>query len=173
MATTSTDGLTTLYRSPDDDIKGILDALPAAALRGCHLEIYGFTDEILVQGLNAAADRGCQNYVMNDRSQSQGPKDHDALVSLAQHSPNNHTKVVESVDGLIDHLKVLMVDCDGPILESSLVFFGSYNFSDSAEKQDNFACVSKDPNIIAAFKAKFDEDWLQNKQLAAWQIQPS
>lgn len=166
---TSQDGLTTFYRSPDDDIKDVLDRLPIAAARSIHAEIYGFTDLQLVDAMNAAAERGCQNYVMNDHSQSLGPKDHAALLALVHWSPNNHVKVVESLTGAIDHLKVFMVDVDGPPAPTTCVLAGSYNFSDGAEKQDNFAFLSKDPAILGFFKAKFDEDWAKNEQRPEWQ----
>lgn len=166
-----------VHYSPDDDIKGVLDALPDAAQRSVDVEIYGLTDLALITGLIAAANRGVDVQVMNDRSQASGPADKHALQMLTDAGAVNGkiaVRVVESEHGAIDHLKLLIVDgVDGALADTSSVFYGSYNFSDGAQKQDNIAVYTNDPGEVAQAMAKFGHDWFHNKQDAAWQIAPT
>jgi phosphatidylserine/phosphatidylglycerophosphate/cardiolipin synthase-like enzyme len=176
---------TVLY-TPGDDAKSVVDALPTTALKSVLVEIYGLTDLALVGNIIGAANRGVSVRVMNDRSQSAGPADKHALQMLADAGAVNGNiaiKIVESELGAIDHLKLIIIDdVDGALADTSAVAYGSYNFSGNAEpgkrpagaqSQDNVLCVTNDPGEVAQAIAKFEHDWLHNKQQEAWQIHPT
>ena len=157
--------------SPDDDVKAALDALPSSATVSLDIEIYGLTDMVLIANVIAFARKGGHVRVMNDRSQSAGPADKKALQALVDAGLESiAVKVVESTHGAIDHQKVAIIDGEnGALDDASSVWYGSYNFSDSAEKQDNTAVWTNDPGEVATFQAKFDNDWTNNKALPEWQ----
>lgn len=168
------------HYSPEDNVRALLDSIPTYAKHSIDVEIYGFTDLILVQALRAAAYKGCVIRVMNDRSQAAGATDHAALLALNLPLASTGAgvgsitiKIVESTRGQIDHNKMMIVDgMDGPLSDSSSVLKGSYNFSSSAQDQDNFVEWSNDPGKVAAALAKFEDDWTNNKQDPSWQLKP-
>ena len=160
------------HYTPEDDVKGLVDGLPDHATKSVDVEIYGLTDIVLVNGLIQAHRRGVRVRVMNDRTQSAGPRDHEALQMLVDAGVT--VKVVESVHGAIDHLKNIIIDADdGPLADTSSVLYGSYNFSAASQKQDNLACWTNDPGEVEQAIKKFELDWDRNRQEESWQIRPS
>lgn len=158
-----------VHYSPEDNVKALLDALPAKAMRSLDCEIYGLTDMDLVQAMIVAKNRGVTVRVMADRSQSSGPAGHAACQALVNGGVN--LKIVESSKGKIDHLKQLIVDgADGAAADSSSVLKGSYNFSDGAESQDNFIDWTNDPGEVQQAMDKFEDDWQHNEQRPEWQL---
>lgn len=171
----------TILFSPEDDVKAALDRLPNTATVSLDIEIYGLTDMVLIQNVLTFAQQGGHVRVMNDRSQSAGKADKAALQALADAGAvlaadrnaqgSIAVKVVESTHGAIDHQKVAIVDGEkGALDDSSSVWYGSYNFSDSAQRQDNTAVWTNDPGEVATFQAKFDRDWSKNPCKPEWQI---
>lgn len=160
------------YYSPEDNIKAVLDELPATATRSIEVEIYGLTDLAFIGALIVAAHRGVEVKAMNDRTQSAGPADHRALQLLVDAGIT--VKIVRSTHGAIDHLKLCIIDgAAGALDDASSVFYGSYNFSDSAEREDNIAVWSNDPGEVAQAMAKWEADWQHNEQRQEWQLVPS
>jgi hypothetical protein len=51
--------------------------------------------------------------------------------------------------------------------------YGSYNFSASAQKQDNIAVYTNDPGEVQQAMDKFAHDWDANEQKTEWQITPT
>ena len=152
--------------SPGDDIKSLLDSIPSYAKSSIDVEIYGFTDMELVATLISAKQRGVLVRINADRSQAAGASDNLALQKCVD--AGLVVKVTESTRGAIDHLKMLIVD---PLSdETGSVLKGSYNFSNSAEQQDNFVEWSNDPGKVSQALAKFEDDWVHNKQDPAWQL---
>lgn len=161
--------------TPGDDVKSTLDALPNGAARSIDIEIYGLTDVLMIEAVIAAAKRGVHVRVNNDRTQSSGRADKAALQMLVDAGlPSIEVRVTESERGAIDHLKLLILDGeDGAMADSSTVAYGSYNFSDGAQQQDNVLAVTNDPGEVQQAMDKFDHDWDHNIQKPDWQIQPS
>ncbi|MDG6937787.1 MAG: hypothetical protein JRN42_04510 [Nitrososphaerota archaeon] len=160
------------YFTPEDDVKSVVDGLPASASRSLDVEIYGLTDMVLVGRIAEAADRGVAVRVMNDRSQAAGPADARALRVLAQ-AKGVEVRVVESERRRIDHMKAMVVDgALGAVDGGSSVAWGSYNFSDGAQDQDNALRHTNDAGEVARFMAKFDHDWADNVAKPEWQVQP-
>lgn len=164
-----------VYFSPDDDIAAVLHALPGHATRSLDIECYSFTDPDLVASILDAARRGVAVRVLADRSQSTGAAGHAALQALVDaRLPNVTVRIAESERGAIDHLKMLIVDgVAGALADESSVASGSYNLSRSAQDQDNSFAWLNDPGEVAQAQAKFDRDWRVNRQLPAWQLQPT
>jgi len=166
-----------VYYSPGDDIKSVLDALPNQAQRSLAIEIYGLTDLVLAANVIAASNRGVKVRVMNDRSQSAGPADRKVLqmlVDAGSVNGNIEAKVVESERGAIDHLKLIVVDPDdGALADTSGVGYGSYNFSDGAQRQDNIYVYTNDPGEVAQAIEKFEHDWQHNTCKPEWQVTPT
>ena len=159
------------YFTPEDDVKHVVDTLPTRAMKSLDIEIYGLTDMALVDAVISAAGRGVKVRVMNDRSQAAGKYDQQALQAMAKVSGIT-IRIVESVHGAIDHLKNIIIDGeDGAASDTSFVGMGSYNFSDGAQKQDNFFHLSNDPGLVAQAMAKFELDWKENISKPEWQMQ--
>ena len=165
------------HYSPGDDIKSVLDALPATARRSLDIEIFGLTDLVLITNVIAAANRGVLVRVMNDHTQESGPADKHAVQLLVDAGAvNGHiaVKVGSSEHGAIDHLKNLIIDgADGALADTSGVFYGSYNFSDTAQKQDNLAVFTNDPGEVQQALDKFNHDWQYNHCKPEWQPKPT
>ncbi len=161
-----------VYFTPEDDVKAIVDHLPEQATFSLDLEIYGLTDMDLITTIITAHQRNIKVRVMNDRSQAAGPHDHVAVQALVDAGVT--VKIVESEKGAIDHLKNIIIDGEmGALDNNSSVFYGSYNFSRNAGKQDNFAIWTNHPSEVAHAQAKFEHDWVANRQENNWQVLPS
>ena len=162
------------HYTPGDDVKTILDALPLTAQHSLDVEIFGLTDVVLVTNIIAAANRGVVVRVMNDHTQESGPADKHAVQLLVDAGAVNGritVKVGSSEHGAIDHLKNLILDgVDGALADTSGVFYGSYNFSDSAQKQDNLAVFTNDPGEVQQALDKFNHDWQYNHCKPEWQV---
>lgn len=158
-------------------MKSILDALPQTAQHSIDVEIFGLTDVVLITNIIAAANRGVLVRVMNDHTQESGPADKHAvqlLVDAGSVNGNITVKVGASEHGAIDHLKNLIIDgVDGAMADTSGVFYGSYNFSDSAQKQDNLAVFTNDPGEVQQALDKFNHDWQFNHCKPEWQPTPT
>lgn len=158
-------------------MKTILDALPTTAQHSLDCEIFGLTDVVLITNMIAAANRGVVVRVMNDHTQETGPADRHAVQLLVDAGAVNGritVKVGSSEHGAIDHLKNLILDgADGALADTSGVFYGSYNFSDSAQKQDNLAVFTNDPGEVQQALDKFNHDWEFNHCKPEWQVQPT
>jgi phosphatidylserine/phosphatidylglycerophosphate/cardiolipin synthase-like enzyme len=167
-----------VYYTPEDDVKSVLDRLPGTARRSIAVEIYGFTDQVFADGLIAAARRGVWVRVLNDRTQAAGPHDRAVLQRLVDTAAAEQlpiaVRVVESERGAIDHLKLVLIDDEaGALDDASSVAYGSYNFTDSAQRQDNVFVWTNDPGECARAFAKFEHDWEHNIARPEWQIQAS
>lgn len=160
--------------TPEDDVKTLVDTLPSHATVSLDIEIYSFTDFILVNSIQAAAARGVHIRINGDHSQLLDSYDRNALQHLINlSSPNISIRITESERGAIDHLKMIIVDgTNGPLSDSSSVLLGSYNFSDSAQKQDNVVIWTNDPGRVAQAQTKFNHDWEHNIQKPEWQLVP-
>lgn len=107
---------------------------------------------------------------MTDRSQSEGVAQRGVLEKLA--AAGIPVRIVESTHGALDHQKVLIIDgALGPLHAESVVAYGSFNFSQSAQLQDNVLVVTNHAEEVAAFLEKFERDWAENIQKPEWQIE--
>lgn len=161
-----------VYYSPEEPIDQVLVAMPARATASIDVECYGFTLPLLVSNLIAAHQRGVWVRVMNDRSQSAGAADHHALQLLVD--AGIEVRVVESRSGAIDHLKNIVIDGrKGAADDGSFVGQGSFNFSSSAQGENNFMLVTNDPGVTWKAMQIFEDHWQHNPQRPEWQVAPT
>lgn len=166
----------TLY-TPGDDVKSVIDALPLTAKHSLDCEMFGLTDLAFVANVVTAANNGVVVRVFNDRRQAGGPADKHALQILVDAGAVNgriRVKVGSSEHGNLDHLKNTIIDgADGALADTSALATGSYNLSNSSQRQDNIFIYTNDPGEVQQALDKFDWDWEHNEQAEAWQVQPT
>ncbi len=153
------------YFAPYDDVPTALVGLVNGALRSIHIDIYGLTYPPLMDALIAAHQRGVTVNIVADHTQAEGRAEKPQLQRLVD--AGIAVLVGTSSRGAIDHSKYVVVD-------TNVVGFGSFNFSASAEAQDNTFSVRSDAGLVSAFLT----NWQQVHDDAAgkhpeWQVQPS
>jgi phosphatidylserine/phosphatidylglycerophosphate/cardiolipin synthase-like enzyme len=153
------------YFAPYDDVEQALVGLVNGATTSIHIDIYGLTYAPLMDALIAAHQRGVTVNVVADHSQAEGTAERPQLQRLVD--AGIAVLVGTSSRGAIDHSKYVVVDI-------SLVGFGSFNFSASAQLQDNTFSVRSDAGLVQAFLS----NWTHVHDDAAgkhpeWQVQPS
>lgn len=149
-----------LFFSPGDDARAQLVAFVRQARRSVHLNVYGISDQEVVDALLDRHRSGCAVSVVCDRTQASGPADRVALQQLVD--AGVEVVVTTSPTGAIDHEKVAIVDVvDGVMSDTSAVWYGSYNFSASAQRQRNYGSSDNDPSVVAQFWADWQasHDW--------------
>jgi phosphatidylserine/phosphatidylglycerophosphate/cardiolipin synthase-like enzyme len=116
------------------------------------MQCYGLSDPNIVDAMIVlhAASKHVAGLV--DKTQAGGPADRIQLPRLT--TVGIEMLITSAPTGAIDHEKVMIRD-------RSSVWFGSYNFSVSAQKQRNYAYVTDDPEIVALFLADWQtsHDW--------------
>lgn len=131
------------YFSPQQNIEqAIIDNL-SEAKRYVHLSLYGITNGRLADKLLELHDRGVEVVVCLDRLQSMGK--HDLNSDLAE----GGIRVVIKKSGALEHNKFVIID-------GERVLMGSWNWSESARKQDNSYVVIYDcPEEVVKFEDAF------------------
>lgn len=156
--------------APYDDVATAVVALARSATASIHIDIYGFTYGPLMDALIAQHAAGVRIAIVADHTQAAGPAERVALQRLVDAGID--VLVGTSSRGAIDHSKYLVIDGDlGAAAPESCVGFGSFNFSESATKQDNTFSVRSDAGLVQAFM----ENWQRVHDDAAgkhpeWQI---
>jgi PLD-like domain len=132
--------------SPGQDIRTVAAAFVAATQTEILVNCYGLSDPGIVDALLALRAAGKHVSVVVDKTQAGGPADVPQLARLT--AAGIEVVITSSPTGAIDHEKVMVRD-------RSTTWWGSYNFSQSAQKQRNYAEQDDDPAIVAQFLA----DW--------------
>jgi phosphatidylserine/phosphatidylglycerophosphate/cardiolipin synthase-like enzyme len=159
--------------APYDDVPAALVSLASSAGHSIHIDIYGFTYAPLMDALISARQRGVAVRVVADHTQAEGTAEKPQLQRLVD--AGIEVLVGTSSRGAIDHSKYILVDADlGAAAPESCVGYGSFNFSASAESQDNTFSIRSDAGLVAAFLA----NWQRVHDDAAgkhpeWQLEPS
>lgn len=134
------------YFAPYDDVSGALVRLAGEASRSIHIDVYGFTYVPLMDELIAAHKAGVAVNVVADHSQAEGTAEKPQLQRLVDAGID--VLIGTSSRGAIDHSKYIVID-------GAIVGFGSFNFSASAESQDNTFSIRSDAGLVAAFLANW------------------
>lgn len=131
------------YFSPKDNIEQvILDDL-SKAKKSVHLSLYGITNQPLADKLIELQKAGVDVILCEDKLQSSGP--HDLHADFEK----NGIKVAIKKTGTLEHNKFVIID-------NTIVIMGSWNWSDSAQKQDNSDVVIMDcPDQVKKFEDAF------------------
>lgn len=142
----------TLLLSPGQDIKSAAAAFAVSAQSELLVNCYGLSDVAIVGALIALNLAGKRVVVVVDRTQAGGPADQAQLPKLV--AAGIEVVITTSPTGAIDHEKVMVRD-------RSVVWYGSYNFSASAQSQRNYAVTDDDPAFVVPFLADWQAsyDW--------------
>lgn len=162
----------TLWFSPGDDARDQLVAFIRQARRSVHLNVYGLADPEVTDALLDRHAAGAVVSVVCDHTQASGPADRAQLQRLVD--AGVELVITTSPTGAIDHEKVALIDVvDGVMADTSAVWYGSYNFSQSAQKQRNYGEADNDPSVVA----RFWSDWQASHDFGVahhpeWQLAP-
>lgn len=129
--------------SPYDKVDEAIHVQLKQASRTVHCSLYGITNLRLANDLIAAKKRGADVGVGLDKTQASGQHDlHDKL--------RNAGILVEIKPvGVLEHNKFCVID-------GAMVIMGSWNWSNSAQKQDNSDVIIADcPQVAHAFEAAY------------------
>lgn len=131
------------YFSPQQDIEQVvLDSL-SGAKRYVHLSLYGITNRRLADKLLELHARGVEVIVCLDKLQSKGK--YDLHGDLAK----GGIPVIIKRTRTLEHNKFAVID-------GQRVLMGSWNWSKSAQRQDNSDVVLYDcPDEVEKFNAEF------------------
>ena len=130
------------YFTPYDDAQTPLIDLLNSATKKIRLADYSFNLEPVVQVLIAKHNAGIDVQLVLDKSQAAGKTE---VPEIEQLKTANVPMVIGSSDkGKIMHLKVVVVD-------DEFVGSGSYNFTGTAELEDNFFDVEASQERAIAF----------------------
>ena len=150
--------------APSDDVVPVLVGLINSATSQIRIAIYSIDHTDVIDALLAAVARGVAVSILADHSQSEGTYERPQLQRLVDGGCS--LVIGESSDGQILHSKYVVID-------SSLVGFGSFNFTFSAQKEDNTFSVRSDAALVGAFTANWQgmSDYLTGPGLHVdWQI---
>jgi phosphatidylserine/phosphatidylglycerophosphate/cardiolipin synthase-like enzyme len=129
--------------SPYDKIDDAIHAQLGQATQSIHCSLFGITNLRLTNDLIAAKQRGVDVGVGLDRRQSEGT--HDLHEKLKAEGILVEVKPVYT----LEHNKFC-------VLDGATVIMGSWNWSNSAQKQDNSDVIITDcPSAAQAFEAAY------------------
>jgi phosphatidylserine/phosphatidylglycerophosphate/cardiolipin synthase-like enzyme len=128
--------------APYDDVSSALVELANEATQSIHIDVYGFTFIPLMDALIAKHQAGITVNVVADHSQAEGTAELPQLQRLV--NAGIDVLIGTSSRGAIDHSKYIVID-------SLVVGYGSFNFSLSAESQDNTFSIRSDQGLVQAF----------------------
>jgi phosphatidylserine/phosphatidylglycerophosphate/cardiolipin synthase-like enzyme len=129
--------------SPYDKIDDAIHSQLTQATQSIHCSLYGITNLRLANDLIDAKNRGADVGVGLDKKQSKGTHDlHEKLRA------EGVLVVIKPVYAL-EHNKFCVID-------GAIVIMGSWNWSNSAQKQDNSnVIITECPDVIQAFEAAY------------------
>jgi phosphatidylserine/phosphatidylglycerophosphate/cardiolipin synthase-like enzyme len=131
------------YFSPYDNIEGIVINRLSGAQHSVHCSLYGITNVKITNTLKTLLDQSVEVKLCLDKTQSAGK--HDTHQQLA----DDGAEVVIKKSGVLEHNKFCVID-------NAMVMMGSWNYSNSAQKQDNSMVVlSGCDEIVKQFEAAF------------------
>ena len=131
-----------LYLTPYDDAQAPLLELLNSAQKKIRLADYSFNLEPVVQILIEKYKSGVDVQLVLDKSQAGGKTEVPEITQLKE--ANVPMKIGSSSKGKIMHLKVVIVD-------DQIVGSGSYNFTGTADLEDNFFDVESNQERAQAF----------------------
>lgn len=141
------------FMTPYDDAQTALVNLLQGATKKIRIADYSFNLEPVVQILIQKFQSGVDVQVVLDKSQSKGKTEVPEVTQLQQ--AGVPLAIGSSDKGKIMHLKVAIVD-------DSIVGSGSYNFTGTAELEDNFFDVEHSVERAQAFTDYWQKvhDWI-------------
>jgi len=133
-----------VYFSPYDNVETVVLRELGVAKKSIHASLYGIDNQQIADVLEAKAKAGVEVEIGEDKLQASGKHDLHAELMKAG------VKVVVKPKGVLEHNKFAIID-------GSTVVMGSWNWSKSAQKQDNSDVIFKYcPTIALEFETAFD-----------------
>src|SRR5215469_4382786 len=138
----------TVYVSPEEDVTTPFLAFVAGAQKSVHISIFGFHIPALTDTLIERHHAGVDVSLIFDHSQAQGTAEAPELVKLLQ-AGVPFLIGTSWVNGQLLHSKVCVVD-------EEWVEDGSWNYSESASKQDNTFRITHSSQLAHFYLRNFD-----------------
>lgn len=126
------------FCSPYDDIQSQLVALLQSAKTECLVAVYTLNSPVLVNTLIDLHKRGVDVEVITDSTQAAGKHEAEALGYLRGNGIP--VFVGKSKFHQIMHVKMAIID-------NTSVAYGSYNWTDVANRQDNTLTIENNPQL--------------------------
>ena len=138
-----------VYFSPNGNVRtNIIKAIDKTT-SSIDLAIFDLTSQDIQLALEKAKNRGVKIRIIADSRQAKGK--HSVVRTLVDESFN--IKITHGVSGGIMHNKFCIFD-------KKLLFTGSYNWTDNAEKHNyENALFLNSPEIIKEYQKEFDKIW--------------
>ena len=131
--------------SPYDEVGEAIHAQLQGANKSIHCSLYGISNLRLAEDLIAAKNRGADVGVGLDKIQAAGKNDLHAVLQDAG------ILVEVKLVAILEHNKFCVID-------GATVIMGSWNWSHSAQKQDNSDVIITDcPKVAEAFEAAYQQ----------------
>jgi phosphatidylserine/phosphatidylglycerophosphate/cardiolipin synthase-like enzyme len=147
-------GMSTPYFSPYDDCERICITQLDHATKEVLISCYGLENKAIAKELRKLRRRHVAVRICVDKTQSAGKADQTHLLK------RTGIEVVVKPEHVLEHNKFVVID-------GRTVLTGSYNFSGSAEKQDNnLVVITGEPAVTAKYKAA----WLRIHNRDASQV---
>jgi phosphatidylserine/phosphatidylglycerophosphate/cardiolipin synthase-like enzyme len=139
------------YFSPYDDIEGLIADKLKVAGESIRCSLYGITNSRITEVLIDRVSSGIDMKLCLDKTQSAGK--HSTHKELKEAG----AEVVIKKIGILEHNKFCVID-------NKTVIMGSWNFSNSAQKQDNsIAVISGCSNVVNKFEKAFMRIYRRDK----------
>jgi phosphatidylserine/phosphatidylglycerophosphate/cardiolipin synthase-like enzyme len=134
--------------TPQEKLSEVVVNRLKKAHESVYLSVYGIQNQLIADALIQLHQRGVVVQVNVDKLQATGRT--SKVAYLRAHG----VPVLVKKASVPEHNKFLIVDYGRP---EAFVLMGSWNFSNSADKQDNSAAIlSECPGVIESFKQTFD-----------------
>ncbi len=135
------------YFSPFDNIEDAVHAKLLLSKKSVHCSLFGISNEQLAQDLVTLKKKGIEVFVAEDKKQ--------AALNADKHTflKENGVSVEIKHSGILEHNKFCVID-------DETVIMGSWNWSHSAQAQDNSDVIFTDcPKQADQFEAAFKRIW--------------
>jgi phosphatidylserine/phosphatidylglycerophosphate/cardiolipin synthase-like enzyme len=147
------------FSAPTDNVPGAIQAVVESTTSTLVVAMYSFTHPSLVAAVCQVIAWGCPTLVVLDSSEFSGKSEQAAIAPLLAKigQPNLRLSVGTAEDGSdIMHRKVAVID-------GSVVVTGSFNWTESATREDNQTTIGIWPSDAALLTASIESTY-------AWQI---
>ena len=140
--------------SPDDDVQAAFLEFIQATEHHLRIAIYGLHLPPLIQDLVLLHQRGADVALVIDHTEAHGTAEHPEVEAL-------RTAGVPLLEGTSDRSRIMHHKF--AVRDKASVWAGSWNFSESAQLESNYADVVDNADRAALFLSKWQEiwDWMQ------------
>jgi phosphatidylserine/phosphatidylglycerophosphate/cardiolipin synthase-like enzyme len=138
------------YFSPTTPITPLIISFLARAQKSVRVSIYGFTSPSITDELITLAHKGVDVKICFDRTQAAGKAEKLEIKKLK--AAGVPYVIGTSIHGALNHEKMCIVD-------ERIVEDGSWNWSASANLQNNYVNIVDDPERAKLFLLNWQSNW--------------